>query len=303
MSEKVMQWLLQGDSAIRWQVQRDLLGTSEAIWRDEQRRVAEEGWGSRLLGERTDEGIWDDGLYTPKWTSTTYTMILLRRLGLPREHPEAIASTELLMRKQIWLFGPRKTYWEACVAGFALGLSSWFDVDPQLREDLADEVLDAQMPDGGWNCRRPRGAKHSSFHTTINVLEGLREYVETNGDQAERVQEAEARAREFFCQHQLYRSHRTGEVVDARMARLSFPPRWKHDILRTLDYFRASAAAPDPRLEDPISVLRNKQRADGRWPVQQRHPGKVWFLMEPTGQPSRWNTLRARRVLQWWRQD
>lgn len=299
-SAEVMEWLLDADPAIRWQVKRDLLRERKSSWQAEQARVAREGWGARLLAERGSDGQWARGLYTPKWTSTTYTLLELRRLGLPGDHPAAVASASLLLERSVWRRGPRSDYWEACVAGFALSLGSWFAADSDAREALLAEVLDAQMPDGGWNCRRPRGATHSSFHTTINVLEGLRDYVAAGGPCRKQVQAAEARAQEFFCQHQLYRSHRTGHVVDEKMTRTPFPPRWRHDVLRTLDYFRAAGAAPDPRLGDPIALIERKQSSDGRWPQERGQSGKAWLPLETVGKPSRWNTLRALRVLRWW---
>ncbi len=156
------------------------------------------------------------------------------------------------------------------------------------------------MPDGGWNCRRPRGATHSSFHTTINVLEGVREYVEAGGRRSHDAQRAETRAQEFLSAHQLCCSHRTRLVVDARMTRLAFPIGWRHDILRGLDYFQSSGANRDKRLADVVDLLRTHELRDGRWPSHGRMAGKVWFELEKAGQPSRWNTLRALRVLQWW---
>jgi hypothetical protein len=296
---EVHDWLLEGDPAIRWQVQRDLLKQPRARWQAEQQRVAREGWGAALLAKRGRDLRWSRGLYTPKWTSTTYTLLELRRLGLPGDHPAASESADLLLEEQVWVAG-NGTFWEACIAGFALCLGSWFRADVDARDALLDEVLQAQMPDGGWNCRRPRGATHSSFHTTINVLEGLRDYAEAGGKRRAAVKAAEARAREFFCAHQLYRSHRTGQVVDEKMTRTPFPPRWRHDVLRTLDYFRAAGAKPDPRLKDAIEVVRSKRLSDGRWPQQQPQSGQTWFTMERVGQPSRWNTLRALRVLDWW---
>ena len=300
---EVVDWLLEADPAIRWQVQRDLLGEPKKRWHAEQARVAREGWGARLLAERGSDGRWGRGLYTPKWTSTTYSLLELRRLGLPGEHAAARESAAILLDRSVWLAGPRNDYWEACIAGFALSLASWFAVETKAREALLEQVLDAQMPDGGWNCRQARGATHSSFHTTINVLEGLRDYVAARGPRSKQVRAAEARAQQFFCAHQLYRSHRTGRVVDEKMTRMPFPPRWRHDVLRTLDYFRAAGAPRDPRLSDAIDVVLAKRGADGRWPQQQPQSGRTWFTMEPVGKPSRWNTLRALRVLRWWEKE
>ncbi|NNG14975.1 MAG: hypothetical protein HKM89_00755 [Gemmatimonadales bacterium] len=155
------------------------------------------------------------------------------------------------------------------------------------------------MGDGGWNCQRDRGAVHSSFHTTINVLEGLREYVEASGRRAAEALAAEAAGREFFLRHKLYRSHRTGQVVKPQFTRFSFPPRWHHDVLRTLDYFRSSDAEYDARLEDPVELVLRKRQANGRWRLQNRYPGRTFFELERVGASSRWNTLRALRVLDW----
>jgi hypothetical protein len=190
---------------------------------------------------------------------------------------------------------------ETCVTGLVLGLLSWFRVADARREQLVAYLLGQQMDDGGWNCQRDRGAVHSSFHTTINALEGLRDYVEAGGPRASEALLAEARGRDFFLRHRLYRSHRTGRIVNPAFTRFSFPPRWHHDILRTLDYFRATRAAYDERLEDPIDRVLKKRTRDGCWMLQNRHPGRTFFELEAAGAPSRWNTLRALRVLRWFR--
>jgi len=295
---------MEGDPAIRWQAQRDLLRAPDTKWRAEQARVASEGWGTRLVTLQGDDGRWTARLYGKKWTSTTYSMVLLRRMGLPSRDPRALQACQLFLDEGLRPDGGidlsvTTGRSETCLTGMVLGLSSWFAVDDPRREELVAYLLNEQLPDGGWNCQRDRGATHSSFHTTTNVLEGLREYATADGSQGDQILTAEAAGREFLLEHHLYRSHRTGKVVDPRMLRLSFPPRWRHDILRSLDYFR-SADAPDRRLGDPIDALESRRRPDGRWPLQQRHPGQTWFEMEEIGDPSRWNTLRALRVLDWW---
>jgi len=302
--DPVLAWLLKGDPAIRWQVGRDLLGWPLREWRAEQARVASEGWGARLLARQDDAGRWTRRLYGQKWISTTYSMVLLRQLGLPNDNPRAVKSGFLFLEEGLWCDGginPTATQQrsETCVTGLVLGLLSWFRVADPRREQLVGYLLGQQMDDGGWNCQRDRGATHSSFHTTINVLEGLRDYVEGNGPRATEARRAEARGREFFMTHRLYRSHRTGRIVDPAFTRLSFPPRWHFDVLRTLDYFQASRAPYDKRLEDPLSVVLKKRSKAGRWVLQNRHPGTTFFELETAGKPSRWNTLRALRVLKW----
>ena len=305
MDDEVLAWLLQGDPSIRWQVMRDLVGSPEADWSAERDRISAEGWGARLLAHQDPEGRWTARLYGKKWISTTYSMVLLRRMGLAPDHAAAHKACSLFLDEGLWRDGginlaASLQRSETCLTGFVLALLSWFRFDDPRREELVDYLLREQMDDGGWNCQRDRGARHSSFHTTINVLEGLHEYAEARGRQRVETRRAEAKAREFFLAHQLYRSHRTGEIVNAAFTRFSFPPRWHHDVLRTLDYFRASGAPYDDRLEDPMGVVQRRRGADGRWLLQNRHPGSTYFELEAVRKPSRWNTLRAMRVLRWW---
>lgn len=304
--DPVLAWLLEGDPAIRWQVGRDLLGWPFRAWRAEQARVANEGWGARLLACQDESGRWTRRLYGQKWISTTYSMVLLRELGLPGHDPRAIMSCLLFLEEGLWHDGginlsATQNRSETCVTGMVLGLLSWFKVADTRREQLVAYLLRQQMDDGGWNCQRDRGATHSSFHTTINVLEGLRVYVEGKGPRASEARRAEARGREFFMRHRLYRSHRTGRIVHSAFTRFSFPPWWRHDVLRTLDYFQASRASYDERLEDPLSVVLKKRTKKGCWVLQNRHPGRTFFELEAVGKPSRWNTLRALRVLKWYK--
>src|SRR5216683_1444287 len=156
------------------------------------------------------------------------------------------------------------------------------------------------MPDGGWNCRRFDGASHASVHTTISVLEGLRLYEEYRGRAARAVQAAQRSGREFLLAHRLFRSHQTGEIIKPAFTRFSFPPRWHYDILRALDYFQAVDAPRDDRLAEAIEIVHRGRGADGRWLLQNRYAGKTYFEMERLGAASRWNTLRALRVLKWW---
>jgi hypothetical protein len=183
-----------------------------------------------------------------------------------------------------------------------LSILSHFEYDDDRLDILADHLLAQQMADGGWNCRRDLGATHSSVHTTISVLEGLRRYEEHRRRKVAAVRAAQRRGREFLLVHRLFRSHRTGEIIKPIFLRFSFPPRWHYDILRALDYFQAVNAPRDPRLSEAIDIVRTRSD-DGRWPLENCYKGKTYFEMERFGAASRWNTLRALRVLKWWDGD
>lgn len=302
VDDSVIDWLLAGDPAIRWQVYRDLLDADANKVQVERERIAYHGWGQRLLAEQSADWRWGGGFYSPKWTSTTYTLLLLRRLGLEPSHEGAREACHVLLNRGFYSDGGINLFvtWErseTCVTGMVLSLLGYFRIEDPRREQIVDFLLGEQMGDGGWNCEQYLGAVHSSFHTTISVLEGLREFEQAASYRAAEVARACRRAVTFLLQHRLFRSDHTGEVVDARMTRFSFPPRWRYDVLRVLDYLQAVAWPPDPRLEDALELLHKKRRVDGRWVLQNRHPGRTFFELEEVGQPSRWNTLRALRVL------
>ncbi len=304
-NDTVVDWLLKGDPAIRFQTLRDLADASDRVVRQEQTKVAQEGWGARLLERQEPSGQWGGGIYTPKWTSTTYTIVLLHSLGLPPEHPQALKGCRLLLDKGAYADGGFNSWGsykhsEPCVTGMVLAAASCFRLRDDRLHRFAEYLLGQQMKDGGWNCRSYWGDTHSSFHTTILTLEGLLEYQRFNPRRAKRVREAQVRGREFLLKHRLFRSHRTGAVVNPAMTRFSFPPRWHYDVLRGLDYFRAADAPRDERLSDGIELVRKRRRHDGRWLLQNRYLGKTFFEMEKVGAPSRWITLRALRVLKWW---
>jgi len=307
----LIEWLLEGDPAIRWQAERDLKGAAVRTWRREQRRVGAEGWGARLLELQDPDGRWSGGIYNPKWTSTTYTTALLRSFGLPSRHPNALRACRVLLDTGFWSdhginFFPRVyPSSETCISSMVLAVCSWFGLDDPRLDQLAAHVIAQQMRDGGWNCRAMpgyHGATHGSFHTTISALEALLDYERLRPECAQPARAAQARGREFLLVHRMFRSHRTGAVAKSEFTRFSFPPRWHYDVLRGLDYFRDSEAAHDERLADAIGLVEKRRRADGRWPLQNRHPGATFFELETVGEPSRWNTLRSLRVLRWWNQ-
>ena len=304
--EEVIQWFLEGDPAVRWQMLRDLTDADEIMIARERAKIDKEGWGAKLLAYQEDSGLWADGLYSPKWTSTTYTMLLLRRLGLDPRNAQAQKGCQVLLDGGFCHDGGINyvrsiKHSETCITGMVLSILAYFGYQDDRVETIVEHLLDQQMPDGGWNCQSYKGATHSSFHTTINVLEGLREYEKQHPEHAQNLIKSQQRGREFLLVHKLFRSHRTGEIVDPRMTRFSFPPRWRYDIMRSLDYFRDCQAPRDDRCRDAVKLVKKKQRKDGLWQLQSRHSGKTFFELEQPGEPSRWNTLRALRILRWWK--
>jgi hypothetical protein len=296
MDDRTREWLLDADPSIRWQAMRDLGLASEDEWAVERRRVATEGWGSRLLDLQGEDGNWGGGVYSPKWVSTTYTMLLLRHLGIdPRD--ERMERATALVDEKVTMSGPYFDYsTETCVTGMVLALGSYFLGDASLLPQT-EKLFERQREDGGWNCQVR--SERSSFHTTISVLEGLLEYERAIGGDPV-VKAAREHAHEYLLQRRLMYSLRSGELVNSRWLLMSFPPRWHYDVLRGLDYLREAGIDPDPRCEEAIEMVRSKQRADATWPMQGRHAGEVHFEMESPGKPSRWNTLRVLRVLAWY---
>jgi len=299
--QQVLNWLLEGDVAIQYQVHRDLLASEKPDPRD---RIASEGWGAKFLSFRKEDGHWGRGFYQPKWISSHYTILDLKNLGIAPGHPDIIESVLIILRDHKAPDGgidPSVTIdlSDVCINGMVLNYASYFKVEGDALQSVVDSTIEQHMPDGGFNCQANRqGAVHSSLHSTISVLEGIREY-STNGYvyRLAELEQIAVEAREFILQHHLFLSDRTGKIIDKRMLMLSYPSRWRYDILRALDYFQCAGADYDPRMQPALDVLWKKRRKDNRWPVQARHPGQTHFEMEKTGGPSRWNTLRSLRVL------
>lgn len=312
--DDLTRWLLDADPAVRWQVRRDLLDAPEEEVAAERARVAEEGWGRRLLDLQVD-GRWAGGACFPgpgwrpdvvvgdpegqPWTATLPTLRLLRLLGIDPAHPDVRAAVDGVRERCRWEYAGEPFFdgeVEPCINGGAVEVGAYFGADV---DGVVSRLLGEQLEDGGWNCEAENGSVRSSFHSTICVLEGLLEYERAGGDLP--VTEARTRAEEYLLSRALLLRARTGEVVDEDWLTFSFPPQWHYDVLRGLEYFRAVGGAPDPRLARAVAVVRGRRRDDGTWWLENTHPGLVHFALEDgDGRPSRWNTLRALRVLRWY---
>ncbi len=369
----ILDWLLDSDPSIRWQVMRDLTGESPEVVAAERAKVASEGWGAALLARQDENGFWGapqlpaggrpaagelpdpaarvalreaagepiehlagylgiepeilsawesgnpdsdhelfpryqgfldwarnlHGTYNPKWISTTYTLLELKDMGIDPADDRVRRAVEMVRDNSKWDHDGQDFFdgeVEPCINGMAIAIGSYFGHDVDV---IVDRLLGERMADGGWNCEMERGSTRSSFDTTINVLEGLAGY-ERAGHGSSEVTSARAGAEAYLLDRGLFRRLSDGEVVDPSYLQFSYPPRWHYDVLRGLDYFRSVSNSPDPRCAEAIDLVRDKMQPDGRWPLENTHPGKVHFEMEDgDGQPSRWNTLRASRVLTW----
>ena len=300
--ENTIEWLLQGDPAVRWQVYKDLL--NDPYYKTEQLKTEQQGWCKKLVDCQSADGTWANSLYSPKWTSTHYTLLLLKRLGLPQHNKQALKACNILLKKGLRPNGSI-SFWknypdgETCVTAMSLTMFCYFQLTGLHLEYIFSHLKGQQMPDGGWNCQYPRKATHASFHTTLLVLESLYEYEKLYPEQIPGIRKIQSRAHGFLLKHRLFKSHKTGEIVSNRMTRLSYPTHWYYHIHTALDYFQKINHPYDPRFCDAIDLLKHKQK-NNRWPLQQNHPGKIWFELEKAGQPSRINTLIALRILNWW---
>jgi hypothetical protein len=292
-----LKWLLDSDPSIRWQVMRDLTDEAPDAIAAERSRVGTEGWGAQLLVRQSPVGKWgglDRGLLVTLWS-----LVVLKDLGLDpasKQTRKMIGRVERLVFK--WHnnrpFFHGET--EPCINGRILGLGAYFK---EPNDALANQLLSEQLEDGGWNCEAPK-SRRSSFHTTICVLEGLLDY-ERAGRKSAAVIKARKRAESYLLERRLFRSLRTGKVIDKRWLRFSYPPIWHYDVLRGLDYLRNAGIKPDRRVRDAVDIVIERRHQNGRWPLNLLHPEHIPLRMETAvGSASRWNTLRALRVLRWY---
>ena len=308
----VIDWLLDSDPAIRWQVMRDLNGASEGEVAAERARVAIEGFGARLLALQADDGRWGGAAWNRGWDSTMHVLMLLRDMGLDLASDQARRAVGLVRDRVTWQgCGPQEcdgnAFFEGevepCINGQVAAVGAYFGQDVR---GIVDRLLGEQLPDGGWNCDAPNGSTRSSFNTTICVLEALLEY-ERAGNGTPVVTEARLRGQEYLLERRLFRRRSTGQVIErdrkggAAWTRFAFPTWWHYDVLRGLDYLRSAGVPPDERAAEAIELVASKRDGDGRWLLETRYPGLMPVETdEGEGRPSRWNTLRALRVLRWY---
>src|SRR5215210_3757527 len=298
----VIEWLLDSDPSIRWQVMRDLTVAPDPEVAAERARVATEGWGARLLARQEANGHWGGNPDNPEWTCFL-SLMWLRDLGLDPSGTEARRAAGLVRDNVTWHWWDNKPFFEGevepCINGRVVALGAYFGEEAQ-SAGLVDRLLGEQMSDGGWNCEQENGSRRGSFHTTICVLEGLLEYERAAGV-SPAVTAARERGQEFLLERHMLHRLSTGEVIDPAWTQLSFPTGFHYDVLRALEYLRRAGVAPDEQMTEAIDLVRQKRGLDGRWRLENPHPDQLDLDMdEGEGQPSRWITLRAVQVVDWW---
>ena len=314
----VLDWMLDSDPSIRWQALRDLADAPAEVVAAERARVATEGWGARLLALQGEDGQWEGGALFPArragpadgdssdqsegqpWSATEPTLTLLRVFGVDPGSERVRRAVAQVREHCRWEYDALPFFdgeVEPCINGKTVVIGVYFGQDV---EGIVARLLAEQLEDGGWNCEAERGSVRSSFDTTINVLEGLLAHEQATGGSTESIA-MRRRGEQYLLERKLFRRKSTGEVVNPAWLKFSFPTRWHYDVLRALEYFRMTGDPPDPRVDEAIQLLRSKQQPDGTWLLENTHAGKVHFRLEDgDGRPSRWNTLRALRVLNWY---
>ena len=311
-TSSVIGWLLDSDPSIRWQVMRDLTGASDEEVAAERTRVATEGTGARLLALQGADGRWGGAAWNRGWNSTMHVLMLLRDLGLDPASDQACRAVGLVRDRVTWQgCGPPEcdsnSFFagevEPCINGQVAAVGAYSGQDVR---GIVDRLLAEQLPDGGWNCEAANGSTRSSFNTTICVLEALLEH-ELNVESSPEVTTARLRGQEYLLERRLFRRRSTGAVIErdrkggAAWMRFAFPTWWHYDVLRGLEYLRRAGVAPDERVAEAIDLVASKRDDDGRWPLEVRYPGEMPVEIDDgEGRPSRWNTLRALRVLDWY---
>ncbi len=310
LQRSVIRWLLDSDPSIRWQVMRDLIGAPADEVAAERARVATEGAGVRLLALQGADGRWGGAAWNRGWNSTMHVLMLLRDLGLDPASDQARRAVGLVRDRvtwQGWAAYDGNPFFagevEPCINGQVGAVGAYFGQDVR---GIVDRLLAEQLPDGGWNCEAANGSTRSSFNTTICVLEALLAHERAVGGSPE-VTGARLRGQAYLLERRLFRRRSTGEVIardrkgGAAWTRFAFPTWWHYDVLRGLEYLRSAGVAPDGRVGEAIDLVASKRDGDGRWPLETRHPGAMPIEIDAgEGRPSRWNTLRALRVLRWY---
>lgn len=303
IQQETITWLLDSDPSIRWQVMKDLQGMDESTYEQERQKLQDQGWGSELLNLQAEDGLWNKSLYNGKWISTTYTLYLLKLIGLPPFNQQALSACDQLFKQGIYKqqeirFSRNQTHQDLGVSGLILSMCCYFGYDEDALHWVAEHLVNQQSEGGYWLPNEAEASMGYRFETTLLILEGLLQYRNRYSMKDRWLLEAEAIGQEFLLKHQLYLEG--GKAIKSKWTSFSFPAYWFYDVLTAIDYFRLFGTNRDQRQQAGINLIMKKQNKNGTWNLGNKHPGKTYFEMETPREPSRWNTMRALRVLKWW---
>ena len=303
MYDALYDWLMSGDPSIRYQTLQDLLEGSKEDIRLNRMYIEIEGWGKQLLDLQESNGTWANTHVDPEFTSTLWTITILRRLGLERDNQRAIKAAKLLLnglQKNGGISYPSEIiHNEVCISALVLAATSYFRMIDKKREAIFEFLIESQMDDFGWNCKWNEEAKNSSFHSTLLVLEALREFSRVKKEHLSLINKLQSEGQEFLLSHNLFLSLKTTEIEDMKFLDLVHPQHWHYDVLSALDYFQSINHPYDVRFNSAIDLIKLREK-DGLWYLDKLHTGESWFIMEHPEAPSRWITLKVMRVLKWW---
>jgi len=302
--QEIITWLLDSDPSLRWQVMKDIQGKDEVVYSAERKKIAKTGWCSKLLKLQGQDGLWSGTLYNGKWISTTYTLYLLKVLGLPAHNSQALLACEQLFQQGIYKeqeirFSRGQEHQDIRVTGMILSMCCYFGFHQEQIPKVVEYLIGQQSKEGNWLPNRSIASEAYTFETTLLVLEGLLQYKKRYSTNDKRLIDTEVNGQEFLLKHHLYLDN--GKAIKSKWTSFSFPPYWFYDVLTALEYFRSTETNPDRRLEAGINLLQKKRNKEGKWTLGSKHSGKTHFEMEKPRSSSRWNTLRAMRVLMDWR--
>lgn len=282
---------------------KDLENAEKALYMPERKKLLTKGWCAKLLGLQDANGLWSASLYNGKWISTTYTLYLLKLFGLLPFSDQAMVACARLFTQGLYAdreirFSRNQSIQDLGVTGLILSLCCYFGYHHENIHTVAHYLIGQQGKEGNW---LPNDAEESlpyTFDTTLLILEGLLHYRLRYTPSTGEIARGEARGQEFLLKHELYLDG--GKPIKPSWMSFAFPPYWFYDVLSALDYFRQFRENSDDRLQAGMDLVSKKQNPDQTWNLGRKHPGKTHVEMEDPRKPSKWNTLRALRVLKWW---